>query len=261
MYDDHPAGVPVGQDRPQHGRADAGPVAPHTRDGHGLWGQEGSERPRLCLELLSVGCVLDPGGAGDAQVHGHDALIGMLGELVTGVREDLEHRVVLDQHLRLDPMDPTVANQREEVLEEKGAEALAAVGVRDQQGDLDRVRTDRLGRRKPHETTIGLSDQSERLRVGQHVLHIVVGGPPETLKKRIRSASSEGFVVQGMQSWPVVWGQSADDTEPAVGQYHVGWSRQRSFPWRGPGSQPGDRSPHDPIVGLRVRAREGPWSR
>ena len=78
MYDDHLAGVPVGQDRPQHGRADAGPVAPHARDRHGLRGQEGGERPRLCLELPSVGCVLDPGGAGDAQVHGHDALIGML---------------------------------------------------------------------------------------------------------------------------------------------------------------------------------------
>ena len=117
--------------------------------------------------------------------------------------------MVLDQHLRLDPMDPTVANQREEVLEEKGAEPLAAVGVRDQQGDLDRVRTDRLGRREPHETTIGLSDQSERLRVGQHVVHVVVGGPPRDVEEAHPQRVVRGFVVQCMHGWPVVRGQCA----------------------------------------------------
>ena len=170
----------------------------------------------------------------------HDPAVGVLRELVPGVGEDLEHRVVLDEHLRLDPADPTVANQGEQVLEEQGAETLAVMGVRDQHGDLDRLGADRLGRRKTHQTPVGLGDQGEGVGLGQHVVHVAVSGRPRHVEEAHPQRVVGDLVVQRMYGGPVGRHQAPDDTDAAVGEHHVGQLQLT------------DHS-HDPSLGGRAR--------
>ena len=91
----------------------------------------------------------------------------MLRESEPGVGQHLQHGVVLDEHLRLDPAHAAVPCQCEQVLEEQGAETLAVMGVGDQESDLDGVDglgvggpgADELCGREPLEVTIDLGDQ------------------------------------------------------------------------------------------------------
>ena len=187
----------------------------------------------------------------------------MLREPEPGVGQHLEHRVVLDQHLRLDPAHAAVTGQGEEVLQQQRAETLAVVGVGDQEGNLHGVdgvagvAVDRLGRRKAHEPPIDLGHQRQRLRMRQHVLHVAVGGRPRHVEEAHPQRILGDLVVKGKQGGPVGGGHAPDDAQLAVGQHHVGRSRQRQLRQTRSGC-PGDgRSRHAPMMGRASRAAAG----
>ena len=91
---------------------------------------------------------------GDPGVHldGDHAPVELPGDLEAGVGEDPDHGAVLGQHLRGEPAYAGGPGGGRQVLEQEGADAVAAERVGDQEGDLGLV-AEPLGGGQPDQRT------------------------------------------------------------------------------------------------------------
>ena len=222
---DHTAMEAGLDDRAEHGRPDPGAVGAGADHGDRGGPEHRLQRPGLGAELPGVRAFgRHLGGAGaERQHHGADVEGALAG--VAGGREHGQHRVVLGEHVGLQRRDSESQGARRQVLEQQGADALAASVVGDEEGHLVAGRGHRLRRGEPDQPAVPLGDQSQRLRIGEHVVDVRVGGMPGHAEEPHPDRLVGHLLVQLVQRGAVTGPQRPDHGDGPVGQQHVGGSR------------------------------------
>ncbi|OSY54145.1 hypothetical protein BG846_00191 [Streptomyces fradiae ATCC 10745 = DSM 40063] len=264
-----PAGEPGADEVAQDRAADPARSAARADDGDGGRGQEPLHGPRL--GALLAGALHRQGAVGGLQVEVEAdravleaALLG-----VPGVREHLDHLGVGGQHLRREPPDAALPGDGGDVLQQRGGDPAALVGVLDEERDLRLVGGRARG--APRRVDPVVADGRDELASDgggePHPVHVVVVGEMAHVLGGEPGIGSEEpvvlrlvrhLLVEADQTAGVVRRDRSDPRGAAVAQHHVG------FPVVGVGVRRVlGRVQHGP----RVRGRSGTapdmrdWSR
>lgn len=219
----------VAEDAP----ADTARAAAGADDGHGTGRQQPPHGVRL--GALFPRTLHGDGALGgfEAELQVYDAVLeaALLG--VPGVREHLDHLVVGGEHLGREAADAPLARHGRDVLEQRGGDAPALVGVLDEERDLGLVGGRRGGHPVGTNAVIAYGGDelaADRGRESHPVHKVVVREAVDVLVGQARVGREEPVVlrlvrnllVEADQALGVIDGDGADARGAAVAQHHVG---------------------------------------
>ncbi len=213
--------------------ADPAGCAPGADDGDGAGGEQPLHGAGLGALFPRALHGQGPVGGFEVELQAYDTVLeaALLG--ISGVREHLDHLVVGGQHLGGEAADVALAGHRGDVLEHRGGDTAALVGVLHEEGDLGLVG----GRGGGHAVGVdpvvahgGDELAAHRGREAHAVHEVVVGEAADVLGGQPRVGREEAVVlrlvrhllVEADQAFGVVDGDGPDACGAAVAQHHVG---------------------------------------
>ena len=226
--DDEVAREAALHDRLDDGGADAGAVVAGADDRHPVRAQERGEGGGLGPGLAGVGGPERRLGEPGVHLDRDDALVEVPGHLEAGIEEDAQHPDVLGEHVRGEPPYAGGPCGGREVLQQQGADAVAAQRVRDQEGHLGVV-VRPLGGGQPDQRVVLPEPQRQHapaVVLGEQVVDVVVARLPAHPEEAQAEALQADLVVQCEEGVAVALVQRAYDAHGAVGQQHVGRGRR-----------------------------------
>lgn len=212
--------------------ADSAGRAAHADDGDGTGGEEPVHRAGL--GALLAGALHGERGLGgfEVELQADDAVleVALLG--VSGVREHLDHLGVGGQHLGGEAADPALAGDGGDVLQERGRDAPALMGVLHEEGDLGLVGGGGGGHSLGVDAVVAYGRDELAAHGGReaHPVHVVVMGEAvHVLGGQARVRREEAVVlrlvgdllVEAREPLGVVDGDGPDARGAAVAQHHV----------------------------------------